>query len=65
METNKKLKEDNTNLFITYSEEINNAYERAVREALRRHKKAGNFVVTSRDGEVITLQPDEIDVDTD
>ncbi len=62
METDKRVKEDKTNLFITHSEEINKAYERAVREALARHKKAGNSVVISRNGEVVTLKPDEIEV---
>lgn len=62
METNKKIKNDKTNLFITHSEEINRAYERAVREALVKHKKAGNSVVTSHNGKVITLMPDEIEV---
>jgi len=62
METNKKLKKDKANLFITHSEEINKAYERAVREALTKHKKAGNSVVISRNGEIVTLTPDEIEV---
>lgn len=53
---------DKTNLFVTHSEEINKAYERAVRDALSKHKKAGNSVVTSINGKVVTLQPDEIQV---
>lgn len=48
------------NLFVTYSEEINKAYERAVREALLKHKRAGNYVVTSRDGKVVILKPSDI-----
>lgn len=62
METNKKITKDQTNLFVTHSEEINLAYERAVREALIKHKKAGNSVVISRDGEIVTLTPDEIEI---
>lgn len=62
METNKKVKKDKTNLFITHSEEINKAYERAVREALTKHKKDGNSVVVSRNGEIVTLTPDEIEI---
>ncbi len=62
METNRKIKKDETNLFITHSEEINKAYERAVREALIKHKKAGNSVVISRDGEIVILQPDGIEI---
>ncbi len=62
METNKKIKNDTTNLFVTHREEINKAYERAVREALIKHKKNGNSVVVSRNGEIVTLRPDEIEV---
>lgn len=62
METNKKLKDETNNLFITHRDEINRAYERAVREALIKHKKAGNSVVISRDGEIVTLTPDEIEI---
>lgn len=62
METNKKITKDQINLFVTHSEEINLAYERAVREALIKHKKAGNSVVISRDGEIVTLTPDEIEI---
>lgn len=62
METNKKITKDQTNLFVTHRDEINRAYERAVREALIKHKKAGNSVVISRDGEIVTLTPDEIEI---
>lgn len=62
METNKKVNKDKTNLFITHSEEINKAYERAVREALTKHKKAGNSVVVSQNGEIVTLKPEEIEI---
>ena len=61
METNKKITKDQTNLFH-HRDEINRAYERAVREALIKHKKAGNSVVISRDGEIVTLTPDEIEI---
>ncbi|MBS1769928.1 MAG: hypothetical protein JSS77_09710 [Acidobacteria bacterium] len=57
----KKVKESD-NLFVLHSEEINEAYRRAVREALLKHKKLGNSVVTSRDGKVVILQPWEIEV---
>jgi hypothetical protein len=62
METNKKIKKDTTNLFVTHNEEINKAYERAVREALAKHKKAGNSVVVSRNGKAVILKPDEIEI---
>ena len=63
MGPNKKLTEGDANLFVTYSDEINKAYERAVREALIKHKKAGNSVVVSQNGEIVTLKPEDIEVD--
>ena len=60
MERDKKL-EPEEGLFDRYSEEINKAYERAVREALLMHKRAGNPVPIERDGKLVWLQPDEID----
>ena len=50
-------------LFVRYSEEINRAYERAVREALLMHKRAGNPVPIERDGKLVWLQPEDIEVD--
>ena len=35
---------------------------RAVRKALREHKLAGNPVAVWRDGKVVVLQPEEIEV---
>ena len=61
MERDKSLEPRET-LFDRYSEEINKAYERAVREALLKHKRAGNPVPIERDGKLVWLQPDEIDV---
>ena len=60
MERNNKVdpKED---LFYRYRDEINPAYERAVKEAPRKHKLAGNPVPIERDGKIVWLQPDEID----
>ncbi len=62
METDQKEIKGQANLFVMHSDEINRAYERAVREALIKHKKAGNSVVISRDGEIVTLTPDEIEI---
>lgn len=61
MATDKEIEKRLPSLFERYSEEINKAYERAVREALLKHKQAGNYVVTSHDGEIVILQPDEIE----
>ena len=50
-------------LFDRYSEEINKAYRRAVRDALLKHKRAGNPIAVEIDGKLTILQPDEIVVD--
>ena len=60
MDKDKKVDTAN-DLFVQYADEINPAYERAVREALLMHKRAGNPVPTERDGKLIWIQPDDID----
>ena len=53
----------------TASERVNdlprilNAMKEAVREALLRHKRAGNPVAAWRDGRVVWIQPDELRVE--
>jgi hypothetical protein len=63
MEKNKNLEYNGQDLFVRFNDEISMACERAVREALRRHKLAGNPVAVSRNGKVVLIQPDEIEVD--
>lgn len=63
METNEKVASDSRDLFVKYSEEINRAYERAVREALQKHKQAGNPVAVERNGELVILQPEDIEIE--
>lgn len=63
MGTTEKIEQDASELFVRYSDDINKAYERAVREALLKHKKLGNSVAVERDGKLVILQPDEIEVD--
>ena len=60
METDKQIESNGQDLFVQYSDEINEAYRRAVREALQKHKQAGNPVVVERDGKMVILQPEEI-----
>jgi len=65
MATNKDRitdKSSSVDLFAKYSVEINEAYKRAVREALRKHKQAGNPVAVEINGKTVILQPDEIDI---
>jgi len=62
MEADKKV-DPKQDLLYRYRDDINKAYERAVKEALRKHKLAGNPVPIERDGKLVWLQPDEIEVD--
>ncbi len=43
-------------------EKITDALATGVREALKRHKQAGNPIVVWRDGKTIWLKPEEIQV---
>lgn len=61
MEKNKKL--DSQDLFTQYGDEIDKACRRAVRDALLKHKQAGNPVAVSVNGSVVLLQPEEIEVE--
>jgi hypothetical protein len=47
---------------LSSSERIEAAVQRAVDEALRQHKRAGNPVAVWRDGQVVWLTPEEIPV---
>ncbi|MBI4123650.1 MAG: hypothetical protein HY467_02000 [Betaproteobacteria bacterium] len=44
------------------AEDVMDAVNRAVTEALRRHKERGESIVIWRDGKVVTVPPEEIDV---
>jgi hypothetical protein len=60
MESDKEVKENESSLFVRYRSEIDQAYKRAVREALLKHKQAGNSVIVERNGEMVILPADEI-----
>lgn len=62
MEERTNLKTDSQDLLVRYGEEIEKACERAVRGALLIHKRAGNPIAIARNGSVVLLQPDEIEV---
>jgi hypothetical protein len=62
MESDKELTKNGQGIFAKYGEEISKACERAVREALLKHKQAGNPIAVLRDGKVVVLQPNEIEV---
>lgn len=45
---------------MTQGEEVDRAVQRAVREALIRHKKLGESVAIWQDGKAVILPPEEI-----
>ena len=45
---------------MTRGDEVDRAVQRAVREALIRHKKLGESVAVWRDGKALILPPEEI-----
>lgn len=62
MESYKEITSRNgRSIFSEYGDEISKACERAIREALIRHRKLGNYVVVERNGEIVKLQGEEID----
>ena len=65
MDKNKELASNELELFEKYGEEITPAYERAVREALRKHKQAGVPSAVSVEGRVVLIQPDQIEIPED
>jgi hypothetical protein len=44
---------------------IGEALARAVRDALRRHKQAGNPVAVWRDGQVVWIEPQDIVIEAE
>lgn len=62
MDEDKKISTNVTDLFVKYSDEITAACQRAVREALLKHKLAGNPVAVSKSGKVVLLQPEDIEI---
>lgn len=49
--------------FFSNGSEIDEALQQAVKEALLKHKKAGNPVVSWKDGKIIWIQPEDIPVE--
>lgn len=47
---------------LSDSDRIEGAVQKAVQDALRMHKRAGNPIAVWRDGKVVLLPPDEIPV---
>ena len=62
MAVKKKHRDKITEAFAD-PEKITEALSRGVREALLKHKKAGNPIVIWREGKVVWIGPEEISVD--
>lgn len=45
------------------SEKIDRVIKEAMKEVRRKHKEAGVPMVVTRNGEIVNIQPDEIEVD--
>ncbi len=45
---------------MTNGREIDGAIQRAVRDALERHKRLGNAIAVERQGKAVEIPPDEI-----
>ncbi|MGE0393806.1 MAG: hypothetical protein AB7P67_09585 [Vicinamibacterales bacterium] len=54
-------RKDITRIIREDSKSVDDAMTRGVREALLRHKQAGQPVVISRNGTITLLKPDEIE----
>ena len=52
-------------LFIVEAKAIEAVLRRAVNHALLMHKRAGNSIATWKDGKVVLIPPEEIEVQTD
>lgn len=62
MGSNRKI-ESSPDLLVKYRSLVRDAITRAVRDAIFKHKQAKNPIAIERDGNVVILQPDEIEVD--
>lgn len=60
MAKDKKIGTKGADTLVKYRTAVNSAILKGVREALLKHKRAGNPVAVSRDGKVVVLQPEDI-----
>lgn len=60
MASNRKIESNTPNLLVKYRTVVNVAIQKGVREALMKHKQAGNPVATWKDGKVVILEPEDI-----
>lgn len=52
-------------LFLEHGKAVEDVLRRAVNQALLMHKRAGNPIATWKDGKVVLIPPDEIEVSDD
>ena len=50
-------------LLTTHSKEIEQIFRRAVQDALWKHKQLGQSIAVSRNGKVVIIPPEEIEVE--
>jgi hypothetical protein len=55
----------NKRLLLEHGEAVEGVLRRAVNHALLMHKRAGNPIATWRNGKVVLIPPDEIEVSDD
>ena len=62
MEKIELLELSGPNLLVQWGHLVEAAFQAAVRDALLKHKRAGNPIAISRDGKIVILEPHEIEV---
>lgn len=60
MANDRKVGSNNSEALLKYRAAVNAAITKGVREALLKHKQAGNPVAVSRNGKVTIIQPADI-----
>lgn len=50
------------NLLVTHAKDVEEILRRAVRDALLEHKRAGNYIVSWEDGEMVFIEADDIPI---
>ena len=53
----------NIDEFFRNGSEIDEALQKAVKDALLQHKRAGNPIVSWKDGKIVWIQPEDIPVE--
>lgn len=59
------LNDDPISALFADPEAMDKVLEAAIQEALREHKRAGNYVVTWQGGKVLRVAPEDIPVDAE